>query len=231
MALITKYGYREVVVGTIAWLGLSALSCWLIPFGWIISSALTLVWVWLLAFFRNPTRTIPTGPGLLVAPADGVVTDVTDLDTVEYLDGPAVRIGIFLNVFNVHVNRAPCDGVVDYLNYQRGRKLNAMRPDAGDVNESQAIGLRDTSTGKLLVRQICGLIARRIVCDVKEGDALQRGQVFGMIKFGSRTELIVPASAGVLVDVKPGDKVKAGRDVLARVTDVLAGNTDHAPTA
>lgn len=228
---ITRYGWREVAVGTVLWLGLSAACCTLVPHGWIASIALTLIWVWLLAFFRDPPRTIPTGPGLLIAPADGKITDITELETAEYIDGPAIRIGIFLNVFNVHINRAPCDGVVEYLHYQRGRKLNAMNPDAATVNESQAIGLRDTDAGKLLVRQICGLIARRIVCDLTEGDRLERGQVFGMIKFGSRTELIIPASAVVLVDVKVGQKVRGGRDVLARITDVLANKEARVQSA
>ncbi|MCG3178777.1 MAG: Phosphatidylserine decarboxylase proenzyme [Phycisphaerae bacterium] len=223
--LITRYGRWEVLIGTAAWLGLSALSCLFIPFGWTLSILWSLLWLWLVAFFRNPPRTIPRGPGLLVAPADGKITDITELEGSEFLNCPAVRIGIFLNVFNVHINRSPAAGTVDYVNYKPGLKVNAMRADAGEVNESCAVGLRDTEVGcPLLVRQIAGLIARRIVCDTKVGQPLERGQIFGMIKFGSRTELIVPRSAGLLVDVMVGQKVRAGRDVLARVTEVMAAD-------
>ncbi|MDD4888921.1 MAG: phosphatidylserine decarboxylase [Phycisphaerae bacterium] len=222
---LAKYGYREIIIGTAAWIGLSALSC-LLGAHWL-SWAWLVLWVYLLWFFRSPNRRIPAGPGLFVAPADGKVTDITDLDTCEYLDAPAVRIGIFLNVFSVHVNRAPAQGVVDYVRYQPGRKVNAMRPDAGQVNEAHAIGLRDTCIGKLLVRQVAGLIARRIVSEAKLGDKLARGQIYGMIKFGSRTELILPRKTGLLIAVKVGQKVRGGRDVLAQFNEVLAEKSNQ----
>ena len=155
------------------WIGLSATSCLL---GLHRLSAVWLVlWIYLLVFFRSPARKISTEPGAFVAPADGKVTDITELDTAEFIDGPAVRIGIFLNVFNVHVNRWPADGVVAYLRYREGQKVNAMRPDAGQVNESNAIGLRDTVIGKALVRQVAGLIARRIVSEARLDQPAVRG--------------------------------------------------------
>lgn len=220
---ITRYGWKEVVVGTLLWLGLCAVSCvFLAPVGHYLSILWTAIWVWLLAFFRSPHRRIPVGPGLLVSPADGKVTDITEVDTAEYVNCPAVKIGIFLNVFNVHLNRAPAAGVVDYVQHKPGKKINAMSLDSALVNESNAVGLRDTFAGKLLVRQIAGLIARRIVCDTKVGDRLDRGQIFGMIKFGSRTELVIPKQAGLLIGVKVGDKVRAGCDVLAQINEVVA---------
>ncbi len=229
MMTITRYGWREVLIATALWLGLSAASC-LIGWHWL-SAAWFVLWVCVLAFFRNPGRRIPGGPGILVAPADGKITDITDLETAEFIDAPAVRIGIFLSIFDVHLNRSPAGGVVDYVRYQPGRKVNAMRADAGLLNESNAIGLRDTEVGRVLVRQVAGLIARRIVCDVREGEAVRRGQVIGMIKFGSRTELILPRRTGLLIAVQVGQKVRAGRDVLVQAGEVLADQDPPARTA
>lgn len=229
MNWLAKYGYREIIVGTAAWVGLSALSCVLGPH-WL-SAVWTVLWLYLLWFFRSPPRRISADPDVLVAPADGKVTDITELDTCEYIDGPALRIGIFLNVFSVHVNRAPAAGVVDYIRHQPGRKVNAARPDAGQINEATTIGLKDSLMGKLVVRQVAGLIARRIVADCTLGDRLDKGQIYGMIKFGSRTELIVPRKTGLLVAVKVGDHVAGGRDVLARYNEVLAGESAAAAPA
>lgn len=217
---LAKYGWREMLLAGMLWVGLSAASC-MLGLHWL--SVLWLVlFLYVLWFFRSPKRRIAGEPGALVAPADGKISDITDLDTAEYIDAPAVRIGIFMNVFSVHVNRSPADGVVDYIRYRRGQRVNAMRPDAGQVNESNALGLRDTVAGKLLVRQIAGLIARRIVCDARMDEPLARGQIFGMIKFGSRVELLIPRQTGLLIAVKVGQRVRAGRDILAQVTEVLA---------
>lgn len=231
---ITKYGWREVALATLLWIGLSAASCFM-HWHWL-SIVWTVLWLYVLLFFRDPRRRIPTEAGAFVSPADGKVTDVTELDGFEYIDGPAVRIGIFMNVFSVHVNRSPADGVVDYKRYRAGRKVNAMRADAGQVNESCTLGLRDTAVGRIVVRQIAGLIARRIVCEPRLGDHLTRGQPFGMIKFGSRAELILPRKTGLLIAVKPGDKVRAGRDVLAKFHEVIIAEPvpsaeSHAPSA
>jgi phosphatidylserine decarboxylase len=220
MIPIAKYGWREIAAGTMLWIGLSAASC-LLGLHWL-SAVWLVLWIYLLVFFRSPARRIPTEAGVFVAPADGKVTDITELDTAEFIDEPAVRIGIFLNVFNVHVNRWPADGVVAYMRYREGRKVNAMRPDAGQVNESNALGLRDTPIGKVLVRQVAGLIARRIVSEAKLDQRAVRGQIFGMIKFGSRTELILPRRSGLIIAVKVGQRVRAGRDVIAEVHEVVA---------
>jgi phosphatidylserine decarboxylase len=175
-------------------------------------------------FFRNPRRRIPAEPGIFVAPADGHVTEVGNLDEPEYIGGPAAKIGIFLSIFDVHLNRAPCAGKVEHLRHREGRYLDARDKASSQENECRSIGiLRDEGTDprgiKVLVRQIAGAIARRIVCPLEIGDSLERGRLLGMIKFGSRTELVVavrPGDPPLEVLVKPGDKVLAGETVLLR---------------
>jgi phosphatidylserine decarboxylase len=171
----------------------------------------------LLYFFRDPPRRVPDAPEAIVAPADGTIVDVTRLDHYEYLDGPAVRIGIFLSIFNVHINRAPYAGTVVELHYKPGEFLNALRPESAVRNESMWIGFAVPGAPhvRFAVRQISGAIARRIVCPLGPGTTVPRGEKFGMIKLGSRTELILPADA-VEVLAWHGDKVKAGSDIIAR---------------
>jgi phosphatidylserine decarboxylase len=172
---------------------------------------------WLIYFFRDPPRKIPDAPKVIVSPADGVVTDVTPLEHYDFLGVPAVRVGIFLSIFNVHINRMPFAGRVLDTHYQPGEFFNAMRPECRERNEFMWLGLEepDGQHRRFAVRQISGMLARRIVCDIGLGQTIPRGQKFGMIKLGSRTELILPASA-VQVHVRPGDKVRAGSDVVAR---------------
>ena len=171
----------------------------------------------LLYFFRDPPRQIPEARDAIVAPADGTVVDVTPLAHYDFLDGPAVRIGIFLSIFNVHINRAPLAGRVVAMHYQPGEFLNALRPESAERNESMWIGFEETESPfrRFAVRQISGLLARRIVCPLRPEQTVTRGEKFGMIKLGSRTELILPAGA-IEVAVRPGDKVHAGSDVVAR---------------
>jgi len=138
----------------------------------------------------------------------------------EFIDGPALRIGIFLSIFNTHINRAPCEGTVETITYRKGRYVNAMNPLCGKVNESNALVMVRTNEprDRLVVRQISGAIARRIVCAARQGQELARGEKFGMIKFGSRTELYVPADSRIECLVQVGDKVKAGVTPVARYT-------------
>jgi len=181
---------------------------------WIPAIPLALV-VW---FFRDPTRRIPQGPGLMLSPADGRVVSVDRLEHDEFVGGPAVRIGIFLSIFNVHLNRAPCDCRVVAMRYHPGKFLSAVRPESSLENENIWIGVEDVhSPGRrMAVRPIAGAVARRIVCPLRIGDALRRGEKIGMIKLGSRTELIVPETEDLRVEVAVGAKVKAGKTVLAR---------------
>ncbi|MGI9429637.1 MAG: phosphatidylserine decarboxylase family protein [Bythopirellula sp.] len=168
-------------------------------------------------FFRDPVRVIPADADSIVSPADGTIAEVTEVEHYDFLEGPAVRIGIFLSIFNVHVNRAPRHAQVVDMHYQPGEFLNAMNPESALRNEFMWIGLEefDAPHRKLAVRAISGLIARRIVCAVKPGQEVRRGEKFGMIKLGSRTELILPRDS-VTVAVQVGQKVQAGSSVLAR---------------
>jgi phosphatidylserine decarboxylase len=171
----------------------------------------------LLYFFRDPPRRIPVAPDAIVSPADGKIVEVTPLAHYDFVGGPAVRIGIFLSVFNVHINRAPLAGRVLEMHYRPGKFLNALNPQSSEQNESMWVGFEtlETPRRRFAVRQISGLLARRIVCPLRPGATVTRGEKFGMIKLGSRTEMILPADA-VEVQVRPGDKVRAGRDMVAR---------------
>ena len=160
-------------------------------------------------FFRDPERTIPSGAGLIVSPGDGLVTETVTISTPE---GEKQRISIFLNVFNVHVNRSPIGGVLSRVQYHKGKYLNAMNPASADRNEQNVVTVRGEGI-EVTFKQIAGLIARRIVFNLREGDAVERGQRVGLIKFGSRVDVIVPA--GAALQVKVGDKVKGGASVLA----------------
>lgn len=168
-------------------------------------------------FFRDPLRKIPTESAAIVSPADGTVAEISELDHYDFFDGPAVRIGIFLSIFNVHVNRAPRTARVVDMHYKPGEFLNALNPESALRNEFMWIGLEEITTPgrKLAVRAISGLIARRIVCTLRPGREVQRGEKFGMIKLGSRTELLLPRDA-VEVTTAVGDKVRAGSSILAR---------------
>jgi phosphatidylserine decarboxylase len=186
------------------------------PWRWFAIAPVILL-IWLVSFFRNPPRRIPDDPRAIVSPADGLVVDVTPLAHDDYIGGPAVRIGIFLSIFNVHINRAPLAGRVVDLHYHPGEFLNAMRPESAERNEFMWIGFEqsDDSSHRFAVRQISGMLARRIVCTLAAGQTVTRGEKFGMIKLGSRTELILPAGA-VEITVQPGDPVRAGSHIVAR---------------
>jgi phosphatidylserine decarboxylase len=168
-------------------------------------------------FFRDPSRHIPSGPGLVVSPADGTVSEITPLDHDSHIGGPAIRIGIFLSIFNVHINRAPLSCRILSLVYTPGPFLNALDPESARVNENMLIGCEASKPPyrRFVIRQIAGAIARRIVCDLRPGEHLQRGQKFGMIKLGSRTELVLPAEEGLSIDIKVGDRVRAGTSIVA----------------
>ncbi len=169
-----------------------------------------------LYFFRDPPRRIPEDLGAIVSPADGTIVEVTPLEHDDFLGGPAVRIGIFLSIFNVHINRAPLAGRVLQTHYRPGEFLDARKPESALRNESMWIGFETTAAPmrRFAVRQISGAIARRIVCLLEPGQAVARGEKFGMIKLGSRTELVLPAT-DVEVVVRLGDRVRAGNQTVA----------------
>ena len=170
-----------------------------------------------LAFFRDLPRTVPDQPGIMVAPADGKLSEITHLSHYAPFNGPALKVGIFLSVLDVHVNRSPCAATVEWTRYEEGLFLDARHPDCSAKNQSHTIGLAhpDGRTAAV-VKQIVGAIARRIIAPVVVGDTLTRGERFGMIAFGSRTELYVPASDGWEVAVSMGTHVKGGVTVLLR---------------
>jgi phosphatidylserine decarboxylase len=207
-----------MLIGTLVLLICIILILIFAPGAWALLALVpALLLVWLLAFFRDPERPIPSGQHLMVSPADGMVSDITELPRFDLLDGPALRIGIFLSVFNVHINRSPCDGRVIRVIYKKGKFINAMsHARAGDENESNTIVLAGPDGEKpiAVVKQIVGLIARRIVCTAAEGQALARGQRIGMIKFGSRTELYIPMRLAPQARVRVGQKVRGGADVV-----------------
>ena len=166
-------------------------------------------------FFRNPDRTIPTDEHLVVSPADGTVQDVVELEDEDFVKGPCTKIIIFLSVFNVHVNRSPIAGEIKCQKYVCGRFRPAYKDEVGFENERHMLGIENEKGFRVTVTQIAGILARRIVSWVTLDDNMSKGQVYGLIKFGSCTELVVPRNVEVLV--KKGDKVRGGESVLGRI--------------
>jgi phosphatidylserine decarboxylase len=204
---------------TIGWL-LAAGAIWaawrVSPWWWAGAIPLLALALWVVAFFRDPVRTGPRGDNVVIAPADGRVVSVVEVDEPAYLKTRAVRVSIFMSVFNVHVNRYPVSGTIEYLHYNAGQFLHAASDKASLDNEQSSVGLRG-ARGPVLVRQIAGLIARRIVTDGKRGDRVTQAERLGMIRFGSRVDVFVPAASRPRVQVKVGDMVYAGATVLAEV--------------
>lgn len=189
----------------------------------VVPAVLGLFFLW---FFRNPRRVIPVEPGLVVSPADGKIVAIEEIEYDPYINGRAVLVGIFLSIFNVHVNRSPVAGRVIGLTYRRGKFLNALRAASCQENEQLAVRMEENTPPyrRIIVRQIAGAIARRIVCWLRPGDDLERGQLFGMIKLGSRTELVMPWEPSLKVQVKLGDHVCGGASIIARYENIqIAG--------
>jgi phosphatidylserine decarboxylase len=182
--------------------------------GWVAALWLPIV-LWVVAFFRDPRRDRVRGEELVLAPADGRVVSVIPMDEPAYLGGPSTRISIFMNVFSVHVNRYPASGTVTYRHYRPGRFVNAATEKASTANEQSSVGL-ETPRGRLLVRQIAGLVARRIVTDHPVGHPALQGERMGLIRFGSRVDLFLPPAA--TVTVASGAATRAGETVVARWT-------------
>ena len=168
-------------------------------------------------FFRDPDRTVPTAPNLLVAPADGKIVAIDTLDTHPYIGGKTLQVSIFLSIFDVHVNRVPIAGTVDYVKYNPGKFFAAFEDKASLLNEQTEIGLTTNDGRRVVFKQIAGLIARRIVCTLKEGESVETGQRCGIIRFGSRTDLLVPVDSRL--DVKMGDRVKGGKTVIGALSN------------
>ena len=236
--MLTRYGIKEWGGGGLLVLLLLGASAYLylkvdVVTGIVAGALVCLVYFCVAAFFRDPSRRVPDDASALVAPADGVVRDIELLkheDENEFFDGKGVvRIGIFLSVLDVHINRAPCPMKVAKRVYREGTFHDARNPKATSENEAMAIFCHGESGGEkfpLIIRQISGAIARRIVCKADEGGEFVRGERFGMIKFGSRTELFLPAETWMQVAVKVGDRVFAGETIMAKVVKSQGAKED-----
>jgi phosphatidylserine decarboxylase len=190
-------------------LGVVAAILWYLNMPHLLVALPIILAVFFLWFFRDPSRTIPQGLGEIVSPGDGLVTEA---EWIETLSGSRLRISIFLNVFDVHVNRAPVGGVVTVCEFRKGEFMNAMKPQSVLNNEQTLITI-DAGAYEVSFKQIAGLLARRIVCSLKVGDRVERGQRIGLIKFGSRVDVLMPADADL--KVKAGSRVRGGSSVLA----------------
>lgn len=231
MLRFTPHGAIEMIVGSLLLAGIGV-GLW---FVWPpLLLLVVVIWLWLMAFFRDPERPITPDARAMVSPADGLVSDVTELENCDLVGGPAVRIGIFLSVFNVHVNRSPCDGEVSSVVYKKGKFINALsHAQASSDNESNTLVLVEPGTKSPVaaVKQIVGLIARRIICTPRVGQVVGRGERIGMIKFGSRTELYIPRRLEPDVKVAPGTKVRGGLDILAVVNRPITSGAATDATA
>lgn len=181
---------------------------------WALPAVFTILAIWVVAFFRDPIRPGPHGERYVLAAAEGHVVQVTEIDEPLYVKERAVRISIFLSVFDVHVNRYPVDGTVELVHYNKGKFLHAAAEKASLDNEQSSVGIRGPR-GRVLVRQIAGLIARRIVTDCKPGDRVGQAGRLGLIRFGSRTDVFLPLSSRPVIKVQAGDRVWVGGTVLA----------------
>ncbi len=182
---------------------------------WLLAFALMIVALWVAYFFRDPERTGERGDGLVIAPADGRIVMITEVDEPAFLHGKALRISIFMNVFNVHVNRYPVSGTIRFVHYNPGKFLNAATDKSSLENEQMSVGIEDGAL-RVLVRQIAGLVARRIVTYSREGDQVEQGERMGIIRFGARVDVFLPTSATPAMKV--GETTTAGASVIARLT-------------
>lgn len=227
--MISVYGKNESL--TILAVGALLTIASLLVGWWWLSIVIILATVALISFFRDPERRVPTQRNIVVAPADGVVSSVHELDDFPPFGQPATCIRIFLSVLDVHVNRSPCHGQVSLVEHKPGDHLNALNPDSAEVNESNLIVLLHPIRRHPVaaVRQVAGLLARTIACGAQEGDILQRGQRIGMIKLGSTTEVYLPADLQPRVVVQVGQKVKGGLTTVAHVIGKENASQPHEP--
>ena len=212
---LAKYGIRELIlfsIPCIVGMGFSiALFPWLMPIPLFFLS-------FLFNFFRDPNRKTPQDTSLIIAPADGTVSHIVPVFEDNYLKCDATKISVFMSVLNVHVNRVPVHGRVEFIKHTKGKFLDARDDECFSSNENNVMGLSLIGSSiKIAVKQIAGKIAKRIVCACKVGDVFEQGQRFGMIKFGSRVEVFVSNSIKFEVMVKVGDKVTAGKTILGRI--------------
>ncbi|MEW6411609.1 MAG: phosphatidylserine decarboxylase family protein [Candidatus Zixiibacteriota bacterium] len=219
--MIAREGLYLILTAVVITIGfILAASRWDSKVLFAISALFALLTMFTVFFFRDPVRKPVEQERVLVAPADGKVIGVDTLQNHEFIGGPAIKVSIFLSVFDVHVNRVPATGVVDFVKYNPGKFFVAYADKASDLNEQTEIGMTAEGGHKLIFKQIAGLIARRVVCRLEQGSRVTAGERFGMIKFGSRAELVV--SAGSQIEVKVGDHVAGGTSVIGYLPEKTA---------
>ncbi|MBU2492758.1 MAG: phosphatidylserine decarboxylase [Bacteroidetes bacterium] len=214
--MITKYGYGTVGVIAIAVFLIFAAAILInnSAVKYSLFAAGTILLIFTLNFFRDPERTTPKDKKILISPADGKVLLIKKVNADRYMEGPCTQVSIFMSPLNVHVNRIPIDGKVEYFKYVEGEFLTAFHDKADERNERTEIGIM-SDYGKVLFTQVAGFVARRIVCDLKVGDNVKAGERFGMIKFGSRVDIILPENHEIAV--KEGEIVSAGTTIISRI--------------
>jgi phosphatidylserine decarboxylase len=209
---MTKEGFRFLIPGLVIWLILLVI--------WVYSSQVlllplvalsSLLSIFIVFFFRDPSRRVPAGEDLILSSADGQVICIRPLESVDFVGGKGTSVSVFMSVFNVHVNRAPISGEVKYFKYNPGKFFPAFKEKASYENEQTELGL-ENGRGRIVVKQIAGIMARRIVCRPRSGDSVRAGQRFGMIKFGSRVDLLLPEN--VEIKVKLNQRVRAGETII-----------------
>lgn len=214
--MIAREGYSTIAVVIAASLLLSWLASNVHPVAatvvYVLTGAISLL---IIFFFRDPGRDIPEDEQLIIAPADGKIVQLKEVDEPVYLNSKAIQISIFLSPLDVHVNRVPASGTIEYVKYHPGKYLMAWDEHASEMNERADFGLLHPSNTKIFFRQITGFLARRIVYHLAEGDTVKAGSRFGIMKFGSRMDVVVPEH--VLVEVKEGDRTVAGESILGRI--------------
>ncbi len=212
--MIAVYGIKFVLIGLVLTI---ALSLWSASKDsvllFVLAVILALITLFLMFFYRNPVRVIPEDRNLILSIADGTILSVEEFGN-DFIGNNGKKVSIFLSVFNVHINRIPVDGKIEYIKYSPGKFLKAFEKDASDYNEQTEIGL-DFGSGKMIFKQIVGILARRIEYTLDEGQEVTGGDIFGMIHFGSRAELFLPENVEVIV--KPGQKVKAGETAIGKI--------------
>ncbi len=210
--MITKDGYKIIAyTGVLLILLALAAFSWQSLALWIVTAVVGAVFIFHFFFFRDPERPITGKPNQILAPADGKIIKIDTVEEPLYMKGEALRVCIFMSVFNAHINRNPVDGTIEFLEHKNGDFLAAFADNAGDVNEQMRIGV-NTAYGKIFFKQIAGLIARRVVCRLQKGDAVKAGERFGMIKYSSRVDLFLPPDTRL--NVKLHDAVKAGLSII-----------------
>lgn len=217
--MISKEGYVTILVVGLASVLISIFAGYYLPqwIAYIFYAAFSLLTLLTIFFFRDPDRNLPSDENIIVSPADGKVVFVKEVEEDVYLKGKATQISIFLSPLNVHVNRNPVSGMLEYVKYHPGEYLMAWTEDASELNERADFGVKHPSNTKIFFRQITGFLARRIVYNIKEGDELKAGARFGIMKFGSRMDVVVPGN--VIIKVSPGDTTRAGESVIGIIQE------------